>query len=450
MFEKIKKILTENYHRPTAKLHHICTLFLKLLFNKKTNIFSEKVMLLKKPPNSTIYYNFFGRAIFMLLNFIWVIIFNKFFEKETYIDDNSKSKNFDELYKKGNNEIPWPIQAIHVYEKTKEVDEVFLNQINKDYFESVDIVQTNQIFEDTEWWKSCRDEFKKLFIKNKNINLTAIENFRNNVKTKAEILNYHNFLNTNNSKKINKIKSILLINLYHKLSTNICLEVLRTTSDSIIGNNLCLNYRGQRINQRTLRYAYYLSQIKLNTSLESDNRNLFLDVGGGYGGLSRLISNYYHNSTCVIIELPELCLLSSYFLKSNYPDKKVATYNDFKNTSQVSAESLMKYDYVILPQFFMEKFNDDIFDLTINTTSLSEISSTMQSYYLKHIERCTSKFFYSVNRAEKRLEKYNSQGFYNFKFKKRWKSVLYKFTHTYHIEFLGKKLNYKNNLNKNN
>ena len=68
----------------------------------------------------------------------------------------------------------------------------------------------------------------------------------------------------------------------------------------------------------------------------------------------------------------------------------------------------------------------------------------------KHIERCTSKFFYSVNRAEKRLEKYNSQGFYNFKFKKRWKSVLYKFTHTYHIEFLGKKLNYKNNLNKNN
>ena len=42
----------------------------------------------------------------------------------------------------------------------------------------------------------------------------------------------------------------MLINLYHKLSTQVSLDVLRLSSDSKVGNNQCLNYRGQRINQR--------------------------------------------------------------------------------------------------------------------------------------------------------------------------------------------------------
>ena len=41
----------------------------------------------------------------------------------------------------------------------------------------------------------------------------------------------------------------MLINLYHKLSTQVSLDVLRLSSDSKVGNNQCLNYRGQRINQ---------------------------------------------------------------------------------------------------------------------------------------------------------------------------------------------------------
>ena len=239
---------------------------------------------------------------------------------------------------------------------------------------------------------------------------------------------------------MNKLKSIFLINLYHKLSENISLEVLRTTSDSFIGNNVSLNYRGQRINQRILRYAYYLSQIKRNTLLNYEEKNLFLDIGGGYGGLSRVLKNFYNTSTCVIVELPELCLLSSFFLKSNFPNKKIGTFDDFKKIERISSEDLKKFDFVILPQFFMKKFNDQIFDLIINTTSLGEMTDQMQDYYLNNIERCTKKYFYSVNRAEKRVEKYNSRGFYDFRLKKKWRSILYKFTHTYHIEFLGKRV----------
>ena len=157
-------------------------------------------------------------------------------------------------------------------------------------------------------------------------------------------------------------------------------------SDSRIGNNICLNYRGQRINQRILRYAYYLSQLKRKTNIQDEKRNLFLDIGGGYGGLSRMLKNYYHNSTFVIIELPELCLLSSYYLYCNFPSKKIGTFSDFENLDNVDQEDLLKYDFVILPQTFMEKFDDEIFDLIINTTSLGEMSDIMQDYYLQNLE----------------------------------------------------------------
>ena len=61
-----------------------------------------------------------------------------------------------------------------------------------------------------------------------------------------------------------------------------------------------------------------------------------------------------------------------------------------------------------------------------------------QDFYLSQIERITKKYFYSVNRHKYKMHKYNAQGFYNLKFKKRWSTIVYDFTHTFQLEFLGK------------
>ena len=45
-------------------------------------------------------------------------------------------------------------------------------------------------------------------------------------------------------------------------------------------------------------------------------------------------------------------------------------------------------------------------------------------------------------RAKKRVEKYNSNGFYDLNLGSNWQSLVYGYTHTYHIEFLGKKIEY--------
>ena len=141
----------------------------------------------------------------------------------------------------------------------------------------------------------------------------------------------------------------------------------------------------------------------------------------------------------MIIELPELCMLSNYFLQTNFNEKSIGTFKDFKDSNKINEEDLKKFDFVILPQFFIEKFERNIFDITINTMSLGEITDEMQDFYLKNIERITKKYFYSVNRSKKRVEKYNSRGFYDLKFNSRWLAKIYKYTHTYHIEFLGEK-----------
>ena len=70
MLNKFKKFLLEDYHRPSAKLFHFYNLFLKLFYNKNTQIFSERAMLLKKPPQNMIFYNYLGRFILIILNFV--------------------------------------------------------------------------------------------------------------------------------------------------------------------------------------------------------------------------------------------------------------------------------------------------------------------------------------------------------------------------------------------
>ena len=203
----------------------------------------------------------------------------------------------------------------------------------------------------------------------------------------------------------------------------------------MVGNNKCVNYRGQRLNHRILRYTYYLSQLKNNLNFRKDEKLVICDIGGGYGGLLRLLKYIYKNSCCILVELPETCLLASYFLKKNFTKKKILLNSDFSEKKQ----NFLDYDFVILPQSQIKNLPNESVDLMINTSSLSEMDNKTQNFYVDQIERLTKKYFYSVNRHKHKMHKYNAQGFYNLQFKKQWNSIIYKFTHTYQLEFLGER-----------
>ena len=434
--KKIIFFLKYSYRRPSAQLEHIIVFFLKLFFNSKTKIFSERILLEKKPPISTSFYNFYGRFLNYIINFVYILFFSRFVNNYTYLDNKFKVAQKEE----GSDFEPWPKQAYHLFDKNNLSKlEIDYNQLYLNYNQACNLLDNKKNFEANKWWQSCRTEFAEIFIRFDKLNIENLKNFRNNVQTKAEILADQNFLNSK-IEKINQIKSLSLINLYHKLSEVIDLNILRSASESNCGNNFCLNYRGQRLSYRILRYAYYLSQIKNNLNFTTSSNHLILDLGGGYGGLARTLKYHYPQSTIIIIELPELCLLSNYFLKNCFPNSKIANISDFDMSKKISTQDLRSYDFVILPPPMFSLIENDIIDLSINTTSLGEMTEEMQKYYTYNIER-SSKFFYSVNRKSKRTEKYNSNGYYQLKFEKRWRSLIYNYTHTYHIEFLGEKIN---------
>ena len=85
--KKIFNFLFNSYHRPSAKIEHLLMLFVSLLLNKSAKTFSERMMLLKVPPQNLLYYNFFGRLLIIILNFL-TFFFNKNFFFKRYVVRN--------------------------------------------------------------------------------------------------------------------------------------------------------------------------------------------------------------------------------------------------------------------------------------------------------------------------------------------------------------------------
>ena len=114
-------------------------------------------MLLKNPPQNLVYYNSFGRVIILILNFFSIVLFNRYFEKGVDLD-----KNINKKIKQGNDEEPWPEQAIHKFENGEtKISDNFIKKIETDYFHSVNSIIDNKKFEESD---NIRDLLEKLNI----------------------------------------------------------------------------------------------------------------------------------------------------------------------------------------------------------------------------------------------------------------------------------------------
>ena len=108
--KKIINFLFKSYHRPSAKVEHIIMFLLSFLTNKSSRTFSERMMLLKIPPENQIYFNYFGRIINIILNLVTIFLFRKFFSKNLSLDNSN-----NEIPKQGSDLIYWPLQPYHYF-----------------------------------------------------------------------------------------------------------------------------------------------------------------------------------------------------------------------------------------------------------------------------------------------------------------------------------------------
>ena len=96
---------------------------------------------------------------------------------------------------------------------------------------------------------------------------------------------------------------------------------------------------------------------------------------------------------------------------------------------------------MILPSWCFSEIPNDYIDLSINTTSLGEVSKDYGKYFLDNIERTTKNYFYSNNKVNSVENIWDGFGHNQFDFKKNWFPIIYNFSYTWHLEFLGKKIN---------
>jgi putative sugar O-methyltransferase len=406
-------------------------------FLKKPKLFSHKPFLFKTPPNSVIRFNFLGRVI---ISFFYIILY--FFNIKKIPFEIEKIGNKESYYKSKfinqeslTNPVPVMLKN-HVY--SPEIEDNFKENIKNSYINSIKDNHLN--FKDSIWWNECILEIKaKLFDNDNNL---IIKNFENifNINFKAILFEMSSPIKENKSKFINFISALKIINQYHSLSDIIDDSVLRSISESRVGGNRSIVYNGQRLSERLIRYGYYTSQIIKNTNFLNNEKLVFLDLGGGFGGLSRVLLNYNNKSKCIIIEQPEICAVASYYMKLNFPNKRIINYSDFKdNTNKDDLFKNKEFDIMILPHWCIEFIPDDFINLTINTTSLGEMSKQHAEYFFKNIERITKEYFYSNNKLTSTENIWDGFGHYQFSFKKNWMTLIYNYSYTWHQELLAKK-----------
>ncbi len=159
-----------------------------------------------------------------------------------------------------------------------------------------------------------------------------------------------------------------------------------------VGNQTGVLINGKVISHTTLRHAYHA--VEMSMLLSDTSKANIVEIGGGLGGqahqtllMNEQISKY------ILFDIPEVAAISSYFLLSSFPNKRVRLFGE----GLVSADSREEYDIAVFPHFSINQLSDSSVDLFYNSCSFSEMDGESSKEYLKIIQRVGCKYFMHDN-----------------------------------------------------
>lgn len=192
----------------------------------------------------------------------------------------------------------------------------------------------------------------------------------------------------------NPLYKYQFVNTWYK-----CLELYKEVVDEphqltypLTGNTAGLYYNGQVIPIDAIRYHYYSSQV---LSLLRDVKNpVICEIGAGLGGQAyKVVSNADHHITYIVMDIPEVLVLSSYFLMASLPNKKFLLYGE----APLECGKLGDYDVIMMPNYMLPQLEDGTVDLFYNAASFSEMDNTTVEEYIQQIGRICRKYLLHVN-----------------------------------------------------
>lgn len=159
-----------------------------------------------------------------------------------------------------------------------------------------------------------------------------------------------------------------------------------------VGNQTGVLLKGKVISIETLRHAYHA--VEMRELLRDVPGAIVVEIGGGLGGqayqtlqMSDQISKY------LVFDIPEVAVISSYFLLSAFPDKRVRLFGE----GNVSVDSDEQYDLAVFPHFAFSQLTGSSVDLFYNSCSFSEMDGMSSREYLSIIESVCRKYFMHDN-----------------------------------------------------
>ena len=160
----------------------------------------------------------------------------------------------------------------------------------------------------------------------------------------------------------------------------------------LIGNPVGVMLNDTVIPIETLRHAYHA--VEMLDILRDVPNAVIVEIGGGLGDqayqtmkLGARLSQY------IVFDIPEVASISSYFLLSAFPEKRIRLYGEGPVSPAISGE----YEIAVFPHFAIPHLPDLSIDLFFNSCSFSEMDSASSREYLAIIERACRKYFLHDN-----------------------------------------------------
>lgn len=394
-----------------------------------------------RTPASMIFYNAFGRVLFFWQQRLLSYTFPRRRSRPILVETHDEI-DYPSLYAEGWDSTMWPPPAsVDMRFENAPVSAELAERIDQSY--KLAYEHDTKRFANSDWWESNRAAFQKsLFDEAGRIKPDVIEQFRAlDTGPSCIIQDQRKLILAGGSFHKAYRAGLNVVMRYHRYSPHCNLELLRSVSEPFVGGSKCTVYRGQRLSIRLVTHAYYLSQITSLVEFKIDDPITILDIGGSYGGLGRLLLNHYPKAKFVLIELPEVASFAAHYLTAALPDRRVGLLSDVGvDTIKAGKLPLDDFDVLVLPTWCAEFLPDNFSDLTINTTSLGEMSLDYGSFYVSQIERTTRGYFYSANGSVNNTHNFGNFGFYNWTFGKRWSPISYRKTPSGHFQYLGRRV----------
>ncbi len=423
-------------NRPIYLKKELVTLWEVMVYQKQSRFLLHNWNAHRCPYEAILFYNFFGRILFGFKEFVALLSNGKIIKKSLLLD--GFDKNINATFTQGYHDRLWP-QSPFIDRGGVLVEDSYFEKMKH----SLDIanIEYHDSLDKTKDWEIVSQKFQDLLLDEEgNLKKETLINFRENHSFESVIADTFKQVDTRENYAAAYLKGIDLVLEYHRTALKVKKEILASLSENYAGNSTCVHYRGQRLSEKLLFYAIATQDISSYVPFVKEHRNVILDIGTGYGALPAILKNYIPNSCHILTDLPEVIVFASYYIKYNFPDKKIALLSDIEDKMGDFEALMQEYDFIILPSKVIEKIPQESIDLVVNTASLGFLSQEYLAYYIGHINRVLKidGYLYSINKTD--TCKWGI-GMYEWDMKQKYLTVLLEYNNRFsYPQWLGKKL----------